>query len=252
MALLKTRDLVKNFGGIRAVNLLNLTMEEGEIRSLIGPNGAGKTTVFNLISGILQPNSGTIDFQGVYLNKLRPHERCQLGIGRTFQTPHMFSRMNVLENIMLGCHSWTGTEIFENVWRLPKARREEDDIVRTSEEIISFLELSEEKDNIANSLPFGKQKMVAIGRALASKPKLLLLDEPCAGLNESETEWLCEILLKIRKKGINVFLIEHDMGLVMKVSDTIVVVDYGKKIAEGTPAEIVENERVISAYLGSP
>ena len=250
MAILEVKGLTKAFGGLFAINSLDFEVDEGAIKAIIGPNGAGKTTLFNLINGVFPPTSGEIIFANIRLNKIKPYRRCILGIGRTFQIAESFGLMSALENIMVGCHSRTKREFLTNAFCLPAAKKEESLIREKSERILDFLGLRAEADVPASTLPYGKQRLVSIGRAMATEPKLLLLDEPAAGLNEFETARLAEILYDIREMGITVVLVEHHMGLVMNVSEEIIVLNYGRKIMEGTPDEVKSDGRVIEAYLG--
>jgi len=247
---LKVQDLQKSFGGLRAIDTLSFRVTEGRIKSFIGPNGAGKTTLFNLITGIYPPNRGFFEFGGRTLNGLKPHEIARLGISRTFQNLELFSNMNVLENVMVGCHYQTSAGIFRAGLRLPGMREEEKRIREKALEELRFLGLEGKAQAGATSLPLGGQKLLEIARALATQPKLLLLDEPAAGLNIRETEKLSGTIQRIRDRGITVMLVEHDMSLVMGISDEVLVLNYGKKIAEGSPREIQKNPAVIAAYLG--
>jgi branched-chain amino acid transport system ATP-binding protein len=251
MPVLKVEGLVKDFGGIRAIKNLDFSVQEGQIKAVIGPNGAGKTTLFNLISGLFRPTKGKIFFEDIPIHGLTPHEICKLGIGRTFQIEEMFGDMTVFENIMLGRHVRSKYEIFINGLKTRRAKREEALIQNKSHEILELLGLVEHKNDPASKLPYGKQRLVSLGRALATCPKILLLDEPAAGLNESETRLLGQLLLSlITNMKLTILLIEHNMRLVMEISHEILVLNYGEKIMEGPPDKVKEDPRVIEVYLG--
>jgi branched-chain amino acid transport system ATP-binding protein len=247
---LQIQDLQKIFGGLRAIDGLSFTVREGQIKSVIGPNGAGKTTLFNLITGVFPPTGGRFEFLGRVLNGRKPHEIAGLGISRTFQNLELFGNMSVLENVMLGGHNHTSAGIFTAGFRLPRMRQEEKQIREKAMEELHFMGLEGKACLGATSLPLGEQKLLEIARALATRPKFLLLDEPAAGLNIRETETLSQTILAIRGRGITVMLVEHDMSLVMGISDEVLVLNYGRKIAEGPPREIQRNPEVIAAYLG--
>ncbi len=251
MALLDGIDVVKRFGGLTAVNKMNFKLEKGEIVSIIGPNGAGKTTFFNSITGIYQPEEGKIVFNGHSLIGLRPDQIAARGIARTFQNIRLFNNMTVLENIMLGMHVHLKQSPVDAILRLPKFNKEEADAEKKAEELMKYVGLKNVGNELAKNLPYGGQRRIEIARALAADPLLLLLDEPTAGMNPQETEDAVKLFRRIRdEKGVTVLLIEHDMRVVMNISERISVMDYGEKIAEGTPAEIRANKRVIEAYLG--
>ncbi|HUV88469.1 MAG TPA: ABC transporter ATP-binding protein [Anaerolineae bacterium] len=283
MALAEIHKLTKQFGGLVAVDSVDLHLNEREILGLIGPNGAGKTTIFNMITGIYPPTAGEVFFRGQCvahpaltwrkrlstpvwwlswlpvravkqkwdcLRSLRPHEITVQGIARTFQTIRLFNNLTALENVMAGLHHLTEAGVLGALFRPASQRQEEAHIIAEAEQHLAFMGLQEYRDELAKNLPYGHQRRLEIARALAAEPSLLILDEPAAGLNEQETLELMALIRQIRDSGITILLIEHDMKVVMGICERIVVLDYGKKIAEGTPTEMQHNSRVIEAYLG--
>jgi len=248
--ILRVEGLGKSFGGLRALESLDFTVSDQQIKSFIGPNGAGKTTLFNVITGIFSPTEGTFEFVGRTLNGVKLHAIARLGISRTFQNLALFGNMTALENVMLARHIRTTTGIFGAGLRLPGMRLEERRIQERALEELRFMGLENRAMAEATSLPMGEQRLLEIARALATQPRLLLLDEPAAGLNMRETAKLSETIRRIRERGITVMLVEHDMNLVMEISDEVLVLNHGKKIAEGSPKEIQRNPEVIAAYLG--
>lgn len=250
-AILELKNVSKVFGGLTAVGNLNLTVQENQIAALIGPNGAGKTTVFNMITGAYKVSEGDIVFNGESICKYKPHVIVEKGIARTFQNIRLFKKVTVLENVMTGFHCKTKTGMFNIIYNPGKARKEEEEIREKSIEILQFLGLEGVMNQEAQSIPYGHQRLLEIGRALATSPKLLLLDEPAAGMNSTEKQELVQTIRKIRDNyNLAVLLVEHDMELVMGISEHITVVNFGRRIAAGTPEEVQGNDAVIEAYLG--
>ena len=251
MSLLSVNSMTKTFGGLTAVDQVSFDVPQGAIFGLIGPNGAGKTTVFNLITGNYRPDSGAVTFNGQEITGEITYKIVELGIARTFQTIRLFQNMSVLENVLAGCHCRMTVGPLASMFRLPKSRREEKRTLGKALAELRFVGLEHEAENLAQNLSYGNQRLLEIARALATDPSLLILDEPAGGMNEQETAALVDLIFQIRDRGITVLLIEHDMSLVMKACQQLVVLEYGKKIAEGGPEEIKKNPLVIEAYLGS-
>lgn len=251
MALLKLENVSIAFGGLKAIDNVSFSIQEGTIFGLIGPNGAGKTTMFNIITANYKPTSGKVTFCGKDISRFKPNVIVNLGIARTFQNIRLFSSMSVLENVLIGLHNDAKYTFFEAMFRVGRYFKEEKRIKNRAIELLEYLGMGDKINLLANSLSYGNSRKVEIARALATNPKLLLLDEPAAGMNPKETEELCELILKMKKDfNLSVLLIEHDMPFVNRLCSEVLVLDYGKKLFNGTPQDAINNKEVIAAYLG--
>jgi branched-chain amino acid transport system ATP-binding protein len=250
LVLLDVRDISKRFGGLQAVKDVSFFVKRGMIKAVIGPNGAGKTTLFNLLSGFLLPDTGTIMFKGAPIHGRPPHQVAARGLTRTFQHIKLFSQMTALENVMVGCHVRSRAGFLAGMLHLPRTWQEEREIRENAYHLMDFLGIASLADAEATSLSYGQQRVVELARACAADPALLLLDEPAAGLNMRETTDIAGLILKIRDRGVTVLIVEHDMSLVMNISDEIIVLSYGEKIADARPGSIQKNPDVIRVYLG--
>ncbi|MCO4526033.1 branched-chain amino acid ABC transporter, ATP-binding protein [Streptococcus infantarius subsp. infantarius] len=251
MALLDVKNLTKNFGGLTAVGDVTMHLDKGELVGLIGPNGAGKTTLFNLLTSVYEPSEGSVSLDGTLLNGKKPYKIASLGLSRTFQNIRLFKDMTVLENVLVGMANQNNPHLLASFLRLPKFYSSEEKLHQKAMKLLAIFDLDGDAEILAKNLPYGQQRRLEIVRALATEPKILFLDEPAAGMNPQETAELTQLIRKIKEEfNITIMLIEHDMSLVMEVTERIYVLEYGRLIAHGTPDEIKNNQRVIEAYLG--
>ncbi len=248
--ILEIKEVGKEFGGLHALDGVNCAIPEGQIKAIIGPNGAGKTTLFNCLTGVDRPTRGSVIFEGKSISGLQPYEIAKAGLARTWQTIALFDHMTALENVLVGRHCRTSSGMFRSAFRFPSQRREEKQMRREAYDLLDSLGIADSAGKDVGQLTFLEQRRVELARCLASEPRVLLLDEPAAGLNTRETAELGDVIRNIRRRGITIVLVEHDMSLVMDLSDSVLVLDHGVPIAEGTPREIQADEKVIAVYLG--
>ncbi len=247
---LTLEHIAVHFGGLVAISDLNFVVHEGEVVSLIGPNGAGKTTAFNVVTGFMRPTKGEVRYKGTVLNNLKPHQVAELGLVRTFQRTSVFQNVSVFDNVMIGLHRRGRSHLWDTLLALPRERQSERDLRDKAREILGTVGIERRASELAGALPYGDQRLLGVAMALAAEPSMLLLDEPVSGMNPTETMRFMELLTRVRALGVTILLVEHDMPMVMGVSDRIVVLNYGRIIAEGPPAAIQGNPEVIKAYLG--